>query len=115
MRGLIVALMLATAVASCAAAPAPPAKPGRGVHFIYLVRHGIYDREANADAAPSEGLDHFLAGLGLVGVGRTGIEKRCRLRRSVLADRDLAGRNRPTGLAKEQIDPRSPQPRIDNE
>lgn len=43
---LIVALLLTCAVPAAAQAPpAGGARPGTGIHFIYLVRHGIYDRD----------------------------------------------------------------------
>jgi len=46
--------------ASVAAAQTPPAasKPGTGIHFVYLVRHGIYDRDTSAtDDRVSNGLN----------------------------------------------------------
>ena len=64
--------------ASVAAAQAPPAatKPGTGIHFVYLVRHGIYDRDTSAtDDRVSNGLNSLgheqarLAGARLASLG----------------------------------------------
>jgi len=45
-------------MASDARANAPAAKPGTGIHFIYLIRHGVYDRDTTAtDDRVSNGLN----------------------------------------------------------
>ena len=57
MKRLILAIALLACVTSFAraadpltmgAAPVAPAKP-TGIHFIYLIRHGVYDRDDKAD------------------------------------------------------------------
>src|SRR5262245_48557867 len=65
-------------VVSPVAAQTPPATPpaGRGIHFVYLVRHGIYDRDTSAtDDRVSNGLNTLgheqarLVGARLAGLG----------------------------------------------
>ena len=46
-------LLILTAVSARAQSPAVPsapsaARPGTGVHYVYLIRHGIYDRDTTA-------------------------------------------------------------------
>src|SRR5207344_572830 len=36
------------AVSAAAQAPATTPKPAPGIHFVYLLRHGIYDRDTSA-------------------------------------------------------------------
>lgn len=64
-RGILpLALVFALAAVAARAADAPPAarsapaRPAaRGVHFLYLVRHGMYDRDDHADEVTGNGLD----------------------------------------------------------
>ena len=56
--------------------PAPAPKAGTGIHFVYLVRHGIYDRDTSAtDDRVSNGLNTLgheqakLVGARLAGLG----------------------------------------------
>lgn len=73
-------LLLAMAPSVWAQAPggsaAPATRPGSGIHFVYLVRHGIYDRDTTATddrmANPLNVLGHEqarLAGERLAGLG----------------------------------------------
>ena len=65
-RTLLVALLLTAGVSLAAAAEPPPAanhaeSAGKGVHFVYLVRHGAFDRDTHADdvtANPLNALGH---------------------------------------------------------
>lgn len=43
-------LLLAAVSAPALAAATPPGGTGKGVHYLYLIRHGDYDREADPDA-----------------------------------------------------------------
>ena len=45
---MMAALVLASAGSTRAQAPAAAAAPKTGVHYVYLVRHGIYDRDTLA-------------------------------------------------------------------
>jgi serine/threonine-protein phosphatase PGAM5 len=62
--------------AAAALAQAPATRAGTGIHFVYLVRHGIYDRDSTATddrvANPLNALGHEqarLAGERLAGLG----------------------------------------------
>lgn len=46
------------AVGAHAQLATPPAKPG-GVHFVYLIRHGIYDRDTTKDDVSGNGLNEL--------------------------------------------------------
>ena len=51
-------LLLVLAATMAAAQPPAPAPAGSGVHFVYLVRHGMYDRDTTAtDDRVSNGLN----------------------------------------------------------
>lgn len=52
--GLVAILMMISAP-PVRAAEAP--KPGSGIHYLYLVRHGIYDRDPKADDVTANGLN----------------------------------------------------------
>ena len=57
--GVCVACVLAGGLAGAADPPAPPARPtSPGVHYVYLIRHGHYDRgpAAVGDDLPGGGL-----------------------------------------------------------
>ncbi len=66
---LALTLLASAAAAAAAAGPqvAPPTTPpGQGVHFVFLVRHGAYQRDDNADellANPLNALGHEQARL----------------------------------------------------
>jgi serine/threonine-protein phosphatase PGAM5 len=49
------ALIAAAAAAAAVAATAPPARTG--IHYVYLVRHGIYDRDTTSDEVRGNGLN----------------------------------------------------------
>lgn len=60
MRALLVTsfLLIVLAATMAAAQPPAPAPAGSGVHFVYLVRHGMYDRDTTAtDDRVSNGLN----------------------------------------------------------
>ena len=71
------ASLLALFTASAALAQAPAAtKPAQGVHYVYMVRHGMYDRDSLAtDDRVANGLNALgheqarLTGARLAGLG----------------------------------------------
>ena len=77
MPRLLLATLLALFTASAALAQAPaPAKPAQGVHYVYMVRHGMYDRDSLAtDDRVANGLNALgheqarLTGARLAGLG----------------------------------------------
>jgi serine/threonine-protein phosphatase PGAM5 len=56
MRCMTSLLALLALVASVAHAADPP-RPARGIHYVYLIRHGIYDRDSLADDRTGNGLN----------------------------------------------------------
>jgi serine/threonine-protein phosphatase PGAM5 len=71
-----VCLSCVAAFVAAAQTPPAPSKPVTGIHFVYLVRHGIYDRDTSAtDDRVSNGLNALgheqarLAGARLAALG----------------------------------------------
>ena len=56
---ILVGALLAVLVAVRCASAADPPKPGTGIHYVYLIRHGIYDKDPdpNADDVVANGLN----------------------------------------------------------
>lgn len=56
---LVCAAVSAYAVVGAWAAdsPQPPPRPPRGVHYVYLIRHGMYDRDSLSDDRTGNGLN----------------------------------------------------------
>ena len=55
--GLALAAPAARAADSLAAPGSKPAPAAKGIRYMYLVRHGMYDRDDNADDRTANGLD----------------------------------------------------------
>src|SRR5262245_35894414 len=57
-RAWLLCLLWIVATPAAGQSPATAPKPGTGIHFVYLVRHGIYDRDTSAtDDRVSNGLN----------------------------------------------------------
>ncbi len=57
MFALVLALAAAGSLPVGAARGAEPARPSRGVRFVYLIRHGMYDRVDSLDDRTANGLN----------------------------------------------------------
>src|SRR5262245_26263548 len=77
MRRVWLPCLLCVALSPAAARMREPPQPaGKGIHYVYLVRHGIYDRDTSAtDDRVSNGLNALgheqarLVGARLAGLG----------------------------------------------
>ena len=56
-RCCILVMVLLGALPALPALAADPVKPGTGIHYLILIRHGAYDRDSSADDVSANGLN----------------------------------------------------------